>query len=313
MMMVDSVCYICGEEPENLEHILFRCSRAVLCWKLLGIQWNLLGSKQVNFTDWWEAVNNGRGDQYFQDRINLSTYLMWLLWRTKNSWLFTKTRITEKELVDGARKEWIEFESAAAKHSRKEDVQMRVEHRGRNPNGTAVGQISLFVSACQFPEGDWGFGGVMESVENSMQWKAKGESANNKEEANLKAVGWALRKIAANTNSRILFHVDSLITAEVLNEQRVADSEVQSIADEVVNLMSTFDSCSICPIGVRVGVAADGILGTSCMSSSRDVDLRRGQMKDNRGHGRGRLDTPSGGGGGGARVDYGYVDDGDEQ
>ncbi|CAA0813898.1 Unknown protein [Striga hermonthica] len=115
-----------------------------------------------------------------------------------------------------------------------------MEHRGRNPNGTAVGQISLFVSACQFPEGDGGFGGVMESVENSMQWKAKGESTNNKEEANLKAVRWALKKITANTNSRILCHVDSLITAEVLNEQRVVDSEVQSIADEVVKLMQCF-------------------------------------------------------------------------
>ncbi|GER41427.1 prolinerich spliceosome-associated family protein / zinc knuckle family protein [Striga asiatica] len=44
------------------------------------------------------------------DRISLSSYLMWWLWKTKNNWIFKKVKVYKQRLVEEVKLEWIEFE-----------------------------------------------------------------------------------------------------------------------------------------------------------------------------------------------------------
>ncbi|GER31799.1 ribonuclease H-like superfamily protein [Striga asiatica] len=90
---------------EDLEHILFNCQRAVTCWKLSGLSWMHFDRSKIVFKDWWVDICTGRTENYIEDRVNLSTYLLWWLWRTRNSWIFENKRVSEKDIVDGARRE----------------------------------------------------------------------------------------------------------------------------------------------------------------------------------------------------------------
>ncbi|KAK6163397.1 hypothetical protein DH2020_000261 [Rehmannia glutinosa] len=110
-MSVDPVCKWCGENEETLEHLLFFCDRTVNVWKFFPLQWNGIHSRFERFRQWWEEVCSCPWDQAFQDRIQLTTYLLWWLWKTWNSWVFEDKTTPDSETASLAWKEWNEFDS----------------------------------------------------------------------------------------------------------------------------------------------------------------------------------------------------------
>lgn len=106
---VDQHCPLCGEEEENLKHLFFKCGRAQLVLKLTLVKWDGLDKEAVKFEWWWQKLCALSMDKINQDRIQLSVYILWLLWKTRNMWIFNGERRTEKEIVDLAIAEWQEF------------------------------------------------------------------------------------------------------------------------------------------------------------------------------------------------------------
>ncbi|KAK6158751.1 hypothetical protein DH2020_006065 [Rehmannia glutinosa] len=109
---VDATCGWCGDGEETLEHVLFTCERAKLVWKLALVNWECIIHKDISFKEWWMCVSLLPWNPVFIERINLSTYLLWWLWKTRNTWQFQKVRMSEKEMITQAHTEWLEFDVA---------------------------------------------------------------------------------------------------------------------------------------------------------------------------------------------------------
>lgn len=48
-------------------------------------------------------------DNAIQDRQELTTYILWQTWKARNAYLFNGGRKTEREIVQLAWQEWIEY------------------------------------------------------------------------------------------------------------------------------------------------------------------------------------------------------------
>ncbi|CAA0822770.1 Unknown protein [Striga hermonthica] len=108
--MVDKICCWCGDEEENLEHLMFTCARARRVWKLAGLSWDCLQDTQTSFSDWWTCLSSLKPSAINKARVSLSTYLLWWLWKTRNTCLFQNSRISELQLVEAAKLEWQEYD-----------------------------------------------------------------------------------------------------------------------------------------------------------------------------------------------------------
>ncbi|GER51350.1 5'-AMP-activated protein kinase beta-2 subunit protein, partial [Striga asiatica] len=54
-----------------MDHIFFRCKRAHVCWKLVGISWHEIETTSSTFQDWWLEITCVPKDKVIEDRINL--------------------------------------------------------------------------------------------------------------------------------------------------------------------------------------------------------------------------------------------------
>ncbi|CAA0826821.1 Unknown protein [Striga hermonthica] len=80
-------------------------------WKVAGLEWCCLQKGEMNFRDWWEEVCKVKAESCGKDRVALSTYILWWLWKTRNGWVFNGEWVSEKQLVDCAYREWIEYDN----------------------------------------------------------------------------------------------------------------------------------------------------------------------------------------------------------
>ncbi|CAA0827082.1 Unknown protein [Striga hermonthica] len=108
-MDVDKICQQCGEAEETLERIMFGCIRAQRIWKLSGLSWDALRDKEEDFRKLWEAVITMDRGKCKKERIELTTYLLWWLWHTRNNWIFQNEWKPKKDIAEGAIREWREF------------------------------------------------------------------------------------------------------------------------------------------------------------------------------------------------------------
>lgn len=77
-----------------------------IIWKLAPVKWDGLDKDSEKFSWWWKKVCTISLNKVNQDRIQLSGYIVWMLWKTRNLWIFKREMRTEKEAVDLAVAEW---------------------------------------------------------------------------------------------------------------------------------------------------------------------------------------------------------------
>ncbi|CAA0840196.1 Unknown protein [Striga hermonthica] len=109
---VDIICQSCGEAEENLEHLFFHCVRAQRIWKIAPIHWEGMEDQHITFRRWWSQVCSVNKLQISEDRIQLTTYLLWWLWKSRNLWKFQNSLLPEVAVVNLACKEWWEYRTA---------------------------------------------------------------------------------------------------------------------------------------------------------------------------------------------------------
>ncbi|CAA0826189.1 Unknown protein [Striga hermonthica] len=108
----DPICRICGSEVESLEHLFFLCPRAQIIWKLSPVSWDGMESDNLNFKRWWTRLCLIKNSVGVSDRINLTAYILWSIWKSRNLILFQNIWKPEKFVVESACKEWLEYSAS---------------------------------------------------------------------------------------------------------------------------------------------------------------------------------------------------------
>lgn len=108
-MDIDDRCKRCGLETETREHLMFHCPESELIWKLAPLRWDRMLDHTYSFEDWWRSLSSAQKDQTLVDRIELTIYLMWFIWKSRCVWQFEGQRWVAKEVVQKAMVDWQEF------------------------------------------------------------------------------------------------------------------------------------------------------------------------------------------------------------
>ncbi|GER46211.1 ribonuclease H-like superfamily protein, partial [Striga asiatica] len=99
---------------ENLVRILFRDSDASEILNIRGLNprgedlWLCHFSVKGNFSVHaaYHSMINEKICVVSEDRIQLTTYILWWLWRARNLWIFEQTWQTEREILKAAARDW---------------------------------------------------------------------------------------------------------------------------------------------------------------------------------------------------------------
>ncbi|CAA0823730.1 Unknown protein [Striga hermonthica] len=110
---LDHICSLCGEAEESQEHMFFLCRRAQHIWKLAPISWEGLHSETDSFKHWWIKLCSINKSKIVEDRVQLTCYLLWWMWKTRNLWVFQNVWRSEIDTVRLALAEWREFQSCS--------------------------------------------------------------------------------------------------------------------------------------------------------------------------------------------------------
>ncbi|GER52288.1 ribonuclease H-like superfamily protein [Striga asiatica] len=85
----------CGKEVETLEHLLFHCPRALSIWKLSPVRWDGVSLDTSSFRGWWTQLCSLDNSPISNDCLQLTAYLLWEIWKSKNHWIFQNSRKPE--------------------------------------------------------------------------------------------------------------------------------------------------------------------------------------------------------------------------
>lgn len=134
-----------------MEHLLFKCRRAQLIWKLSPVKWDRLAKDVHRFSWWWKMVCSLKRDMVNEDQIQLSVYILWMLWKARNLRIFKGEMQSEKETVDMAMAmtEWQEFgEIRRDQCFHGLNSTNGQTHQGEVRVDTIVGCIIVYINAC---------------------------------------------------------------------------------------------------------------------------------------------------------------------
>ncbi|GER44519.1 ribonuclease H-like superfamily protein [Striga asiatica] len=134
---------------ETLEHLLFYCHKTLKCWKISGVEWNLLKQKTMNFQrNKWVF----KGDWIHEIEVVAKAKVEWMEWDNKQAHEVNDPNADE--LFEGVGKPWV----AVSAHSSAQGdivVDCVVKHgvcylnnaaavqmlQERNANGVAFNQL----------------------------------------------------------------------------------------------------------------------------------------------------------------------------
>lgn len=104
-MVTEGICKRCGMENESLEHLFFQCVESTLVWKLSPVKWDDLQRLAGSFASWWRALCRPGGNIGWQRGVDFTVYLLWHIWKARNSWQFQGQKVEAQEVVKRALKE----------------------------------------------------------------------------------------------------------------------------------------------------------------------------------------------------------------
>ncbi|CAA0825449.1 Unknown protein [Striga hermonthica] len=229
-----SWCQICGEGIESLVHVLFHCDKAKKVWSIAPVSWNQKLIKPDNFKGWWSDLCNAKKGECWEDRVQLTVYILWWLWRTRNLCIFEKKSYDNREIIRKSSEEWREFAGVKIGPS----ISAALDQ---------VGQICLFVSACSVPGMGSGFGCVaVIKNQNSMtmKWQVFLPSCYDVLEALLHGIHQALWKALLKEWKVLEVLVEDEAVARNLNNNHSFNGVKNDIADNIYILADLSTSCS---------------------------------------------------------------------
>lgn len=102
----DDRCQLCGFERESVNHGLFSCHLARICWDLSNIPSPINGfsesSVYENISYFLRLRNDGRSGP---DTLRSWPWLLWYLWKHRNTFMFEGKFFEADEIVRKAKEE----------------------------------------------------------------------------------------------------------------------------------------------------------------------------------------------------------------
>ncbi|KAL0411142.1 UNVERIFIED_CONTAM: hypothetical protein Slati_3703900 [Sesamum latifolium] len=138
-----SCCPHCGEQQEDMEHVLLKCPFARLCWCISNIRWEIVSAWHENTLEWMLRISKEL------DKYDFSLFLTicWMLWWTRNRRAAESINNRAKQVVKAAKSYLDEY----LRHSRNIEVTLisRAPSRWQTPE---TGYIKLNYDGATFTE-----------------------------------------------------------------------------------------------------------------------------------------------------------------
>lgn len=128
-MRVDGICRQCGEASETVEHLFFLCAKAQIIWKLAPVSWDGLESQTFSFKEWWRAHGKVGQREKLKERQEQTAYIIWHIWKARNSWLYNGQMVPELEVVQQTMEECLEFAECQQKSGGAAQRRMMVDRQ----------------------------------------------------------------------------------------------------------------------------------------------------------------------------------------
>ncbi|KAK6139898.1 hypothetical protein DH2020_026343 [Rehmannia glutinosa] len=245
-MNVDEICQMCGEERETIMHVFFHCTRAKQVWKLANVSWDI-PDEGIEFREWWSNICTLEKTDLGKDRIALSTYILWWLWKTRNLWMFQQCRMPDKELVDLAYSEWNEFNHLGTKKGKKDSTEATNLQSENNDlfEFPEVGQIEISVSAVWREDRKVGWGCIAKSQVGKIikSWNASRDDCKNPVEAYLLALRDGQLMAFREKWKKIIFKIVEKDIVNTLTHKLPVEEEFSSLVEDIYLITFLFDNC----------------------------------------------------------------------
>lgn len=108
-MQVDSICLLCGDEEETVEHLFFNYDRAKRIWAISPVTWDGIQRQSCYFKDWWATISEAHASTEGHSRLQLTAYLLWHIWKSRNEFSFNNQQVPEQKIIQRAMQEWQEY------------------------------------------------------------------------------------------------------------------------------------------------------------------------------------------------------------
>ncbi|XP_071933891.1 uncharacterized protein [Coffea arabica] len=262
----DPICDGCGDQNESIEHMFFQCCRAQEVWKMAPIQWDGLTGQTGNFRVWWNAMLEASGRIEGREHIELTTNILWQIWKRRNEWKFNAKREHPWKTVNKAQQEWQEQVSAWSNEI------MTPEDAGREggevePVEVRSDEVQIKISTSVQEQTKCVGIGIL-AINHSHQvmsaWGLIDRKAVNQLQTIAEAVKMAIIKARHQQWQKITVHVPSPQLLKVIMSGVAKDIKMSTLADDINNLRALFQKCSFCLDGrldKRCDLISDYALG----------------------------------------------------
>lgn len=66
-----------------------------------------LNSYNCSFKQWWKELTKAKGGDRLRERMTVSAFILWQVWKAHNAWYFNKEYWEPKVIIDRAVREWM--------------------------------------------------------------------------------------------------------------------------------------------------------------------------------------------------------------
>lgn len=128
-MKVDPRCQKCGHEGESINHVLFSFPAARLVWAHSGVPFPRRGFEHCSlYENFSYLMNLGKDKRVPKEISRIFPWVLWFLWKNKNSFTFEGRDFDAVDTVTKCREEarrWFEALEAANRETREKNCRAR--------------------------------------------------------------------------------------------------------------------------------------------------------------------------------------------
>lgn len=210
---MDPCCQACGFQGESINHILFTCPIARQVWALANVPSPLNGFDEVShYSNFHFLFSLGSNKMCSHQVVKAMPWLVWFLWKNRNSLLFDGKQANMLDLVAKTFEE-AEMWSLAQINDRREEEEQRVDMLEQAkrwsppPRGWLKCNIGVdWMRSTQKGGGAW----VIRDHNGKVLIHSRRAfpQIKNLHEAKLEALLWSIESICAHHFNRVIFAID---------------------------------------------------------------------------------------------------------
>lgn len=242
---IDAICNQCGMEPESVEHVMFKCTKAQLVWKLAPVRWDGILEYQNTFKEWWRNKGDSTLKDRIQERLEISAYLFWHLWKARNENIFRGNARSEKRIVDLALNEWLEYKEETERSQGRRFL-AQVHQEQEQWSKPEKGFVRLSVSSIAAPESrsiGCGFHAKNDQGVLLQAWAVIREGSSSPVITDLEAIRAAMICAHQQGWGKLEIQSDSKALVQCLNLKGCPTQDSLTIAEDIYLLTSMFVDC----------------------------------------------------------------------